>query len=342
MKRSSLLLISGVILLLVFALTTDIGEMWRTFHSANYLVLIPGILAYFIGVWFRTWRWQVLLGGIKTINVGTLFPIVVIGYMANNILPFRLGELVRAYYLKNKEEVSTATALSTIFIERIMDGLALIVILIGSSVFVPFDEILSRLADMTKINGSILVTLFTLPFAIVFILLTAIAVNTQKALDIFTKLTSSLPNNLASKANQFTEDVINGLNSLTSWKITCKALILSLPIWILEAVLFHSVLMSLNIIPNGTNAFQVFSSAASITAITNIGASIPSLPGGIGLFELLARESLMVIETVRVSRSEAAAFATLTHLCLILPIVLLGQLFLWNDGLSMKKLRRQI
>ena len=120
-----------------------------------------------------------LLGGIKTINVRTLFPIVVIGYMANNILPFRLGELVRAYYLKNKEEVSTATALSTIFIERIMDGLALIVILIGSSVFVPFDEILSRLADMTKINGLILVTLFTLPFAIVFILLTFVFFNSQ-------------------------------------------------------------------------------------------------------------------------------------------------------------------
>ena len=342
MKRSSLLLISGVILLLIFAFTTDLREMWHTFLSANYLVLVPGIVAYFIGVWFRTLRWQVLLSRIKIINVGTLFPIVVIGYMANNILPFRLGELVRGYYLKNKEEVSTATALSTIFIERIMDGLALIAILIGSSVFVPFDEIFSRLADSTKINGSILVALFTLPFAIVFLLLTAIAVNTQKALAIFNKLTSRLPNSLASKVEQFTEDLISGLNSLTSWKITCRALILSLPIWILEAVLFHSVLISLNIIPNGTSVFHVFASAASITAITNIGASIPSLPGGIGLFELLARESLIVIETVRVSRSEAAAFAALTHLCLILPIVLLGQLFLWNDCLSMRKLRRQV
>ena len=184
--------------------------------------------------------------------------------------------------------------------------------------------------------------LFTLPFAIVFLLLTAIAVNTQKALAIFNKLTSRLPNSLASKVDQFTEDLISGLNSLTSWKITCRALILSLPIWILEAVLFHSVLISLNIIPNGTSVFHVFASAASITAITNIAASIPSLPGGIGLFELLARESLIVIETVRVSRSEAAAFAALTHLCLILPIVLLGQLFLWNDGLSMRKLRRQV
>ena len=342
MKRSSLLLISGVLLLLIFALTTDLGEMWLTLHRANYLVLLPGIIAYFIGVWFRTLRWQVLLQGIKIINARTLFPIVIIGYMANNILPFRLGELVRGYYLKNKEEVSTATALSTIFIERIMDGLALIVILLVSSVFVPFHEIFSRLSDMTKINPAILVAIFTLPFAMLFLLLTAIALNTQKALGVFTKCTSRLPKSLESKVNQFTEDIIEGLNSLTNWKITIKALLLSLPIWILEAVLFHSVLISLNIIPSGTSALQVFSSAASITAITNIGASIPSLPGGIGLFELMARESLMVIETMRVSRSEAAAFAALTHLCLILPIVLLGQLFLWNDGLSIRKIQRQI
>ena len=342
MKRSSLMLISGVTLLLIFALTTDLREMWRTFRGANYLVLIPGIVAYFIGVWFRTLRWQVLLRGIKVIKVGKLFPIVVIGYMANNILPFRLGELVRGYYLKNKEEVSTATALSTIFIERVMDGLALIAILIGSSLFVPFGEIFSRLSDMTKINGSVLVAIFTLPFAMLFLLLTAIAVNTQKSFDIFTKLTSPLPISLASKVDRFTKDVITGLNSLTSWKITCKALVLSLPVWVLEAILFHSVLISLNIIPNGTSVFEVFASAASITAITNIGASVPSLPGGIGLFELLARESLIVIETVRVSRAEAAAFATLTHLCLILPIVFLGQLFLWKDGLSMRKLRQQV
>ena len=121
--------------------------MWNTFEKANYLVLVPGILAYFLGVGFRTLRWQVLLSGIDKIKIQTLFPIVVIGYMANNILPFRLGELIRGYYLKNKTGVPTATALSTIFVERIMDGLALILILAGSSMSVPFNTIFSRLSQ---------------------------------------------------------------------------------------------------------------------------------------------------------------------------------------------------
>ena len=342
MKKSSLWVFTGISLLLIFALTIDIGEMWSTFKKANYLVIIPGILAYFLGVCFRTLRWQVLLSGIAEIKIRTLFPIVVIGCMANNILPFRLGELIRGYYLKNKKGVPTATALSTIFVERIMDGLALILILAGSSMSVPFDAIFSRLSQITKLDETFLLVIFTFPFAILFGLLVAIALNGPRAMSIFSQLTSQLPRNLARSINHLTEDVVEGLYSLRNWKITCKALLLSLPIWILEAILFHSVLVSLGILPSNAGLWHIFASATSITAITNIGASIPSMPGGIGLFEMIARETLMVIEPASVSRSEAAAFAALTHLCLIVPVVLLGQLFLWAEGLSLRKLRHSI
>lgn len=342
MKKSSLWVFTGVLLLIIFALTIDVGEMWNTLKKANYIVIVPGLLAYFLGVWFRTLRWQVLLAGIDEIKIRTLFPIVVIGYMANNILPFRLGELIRGYYLKNKEGVPTATALSTIFVERIMDGLALILILAASYTSVPFDEIFSRLSQITRLDETFLLVIFTLPFAILFGLLVAIALNGPQSMRIFGHLTSRLPRNLARAINKFTEDVVAGLYSLRNWKITCKALLLSLPIWILEAVLFHSVLVSLGILPTDSGVWQIFASAASITAITNIGASIPSMPGGIGLFEMIARETLMVIEPTSISRSEAAAFAALTHLCLIVPIVLLGQLFLWVEGLSLRKLRHRI
>ena len=342
MKKSSLWVFTGILLLIIFALTIDIGEMWNTLKKANYIVIVPGLLAYFLGVWFRTLRWQVLLAGIDKIKIRTLFPIVVIGYMANNILPFRLGELIRGYYLKNKKGVPTATALSTIFVERIMDGLALILILAASSTSVPFDGIFSRLSQITKLDETFLLVIFTFPFAILFGLLIAIALNGPQSMRIFGHLTSRLPKNLARSINKLTEDMVAGLHSLRNWKMTCKALLLSLPIWILEAVLFHSVLVSLGILPIDSGVWHIFASAASITAITNIGASIPSMPGGIGLFEMIARETLMVIEPTSISRSEAAAFAALTHLCLIVPIVLLGQLFLWAEGLSLRKLRHRI
>jgi uncharacterized membrane protein YbhN (UPF0104 family) len=223
-----------------------------------------------------------------------------------------------------------------------MDGLALILILAASYTSVPFDEIFSRLSQITRLDETFLLVIFTFPFAILFGLLVAIALNGPQSMRIFGHLTSRLPRNLARAINKLTEDVVAGLYSLRNWKITCKALLLSLPIWILEAVLFHSVLVSLGILPTDSGVWHIFASAASITAITNIGASIPSMPGGIGLFEMIARETLMVIEPTSISRSEAAAFAALTHLCLIVPIVLLGQLFLWVEGLSLRKLRHRI
>ena len=204
------------------------------------------------------------------------------------------------------------------------------------------DRIFSRLSQITRLDETFLLVIFTLPFAILFGLLVAIALNGPQSMRIFGHLTSRLPRNLARRINTLTEDVVTGLHSLRNWKMTCKALLLSLPIWILEAVLFHSVLVSLGILPIDSGVWHIFASSASITAITIIGASIPLMPGGIGLFEMIARETLMVIEPTSISRSEAAAFAALTHLCLIVPIVLLGQLFLWVEGLSLRKLRHRI
>ena len=66
-----------------------------------------------------------------------------------------------------------------------------------------------------------------------------------------------------------------------------------------------------------------------VTAIANIGSSIPSTPGGIGLFEILTRETLVFLPMASIDRSIAAGFATVSHALLLLPPIFLGQLFLW-------------
>ena len=81
---------------------------------------------YFLAVLVRTWRWDYLLRPLKRIPVRRLFPVVVIGYMGNNIFPFRIGELLRAYVLKRNEEVSISSSLATIVVERIFDGLTML------------------------------------------------------------------------------------------------------------------------------------------------------------------------------------------------------------------------
>jgi len=94
-----------------------LADVWQAIRGAQYLWLIPGLAAYWIGVWVRSWRWTYLLRPLKRISTRTAFPIVVIGYMGNNILPARTGELLRAYVLRRSEKVPISGSLATIVLD---------------------------------------------------------------------------------------------------------------------------------------------------------------------------------------------------------------------------------
>ncbi|MCX8009397.1 MAG: flippase-like domain-containing protein, partial [Patescibacteria group bacterium] len=76
--------ISAFFLYLALA-NLKLPELWKTLRNAEYLWLIPGVAVYFLGVWVRAWRWHYLLRPLKKISTTTMFPIVAIGYMGNNI-----------------------------------------------------------------------------------------------------------------------------------------------------------------------------------------------------------------------------------------------------------------
>src|SRR4029079_14372001 len=81
---------------------------------------------YFVSFWLRTLRWQALLRPITHVPAIRLYPVALIGLMANNIAPARVGELVRAYLVGEREGMSKTTALGTIAVDRAFDGLTLV------------------------------------------------------------------------------------------------------------------------------------------------------------------------------------------------------------------------
>ena len=119
------IIISGAMLLFFFT-QLDPGELATLLVEANYVYLIPAVGLYFLGVLFRAFRWRFLLTPLRRIPVRRLYPVVVIGYTANNLLPMRLGELVRSYYLARRENFSASSALGSVAVERVFDGLTLI------------------------------------------------------------------------------------------------------------------------------------------------------------------------------------------------------------------------
>ena len=151
----SLLLIGAVLY------NTNPAELAAALASANYWWLVPAVAVYFVGVWLRAWRWRYLLRPVKVLPVGLLFRTIVIGYTANDILPFRLGEVVRAVVLGERGGVSKAATLTTIVVERIMDGLTMVGFMVVASLFLPLDDVLQNTVRLSAVlMGGVVVVLY--------------------------------------------------------------------------------------------------------------------------------------------------------------------------------------
>ena len=131
--------------LLYFSLQKlNFTEAWQALKTAKYLWLIPGIAVYFVAVWVRAWRWHYLLRPLKKISTRSMFPIVTIGYMGNNIYPARAGEILRAVILKRHEGVPISASLATILVERVFDAVVMLAFIFLN---------LGELSKMTSSSG---------------------------------------------------------------------------------------------------------------------------------------------------------------------------------------------
>src|SRR5512139_2850614 len=105
-------------------------------RQANYWWIVPGVLVYFVGIWVRTWRWHYLLRPVKIIPLYRLFPLVCIGYFGNNVYPARAGEVIRAFLLRRTEGIAVSASLATIIVERVFDGLVMLLFVFFALPFV--------------------------------------------------------------------------------------------------------------------------------------------------------------------------------------------------------------
>ena len=128
------LLVSAVFTYLAFR-NIDFALMWRTLSQANYWLLAPGLLFMYVSLWLRALRWGYFMKPIKPVGFQKLFSAMMIGYYGNNVFPFRLGEVLRAYAIGQSAGVSRMASFATIFVERIIDVISLLLLLGVSLLF---------------------------------------------------------------------------------------------------------------------------------------------------------------------------------------------------------------
>lgn len=283
----------------------DLLHVWRDVQTANYWWIFPGVLAYFVAVWARTWRWHYLLRPIKPISLGVLWPIVVIGYMGNNIYPFRAGEVIRAFLLKKQEQVSFSASIATILVERVFDGL---VMLLFVFVALPFAPGLPGWLRQTVILAS----LAFFGALIVFLVMAALP---QLSRRIYLWLINGfMPVKMQPKLLTLADRFMDGLSSLSSFKDVLMVFVTSVVVWLLETVKYWFVMHAFSFIVS-------FFALMLMNGVVNLATTLPSAPGYIGTFD---GPGIEVLKVFGVTPSVAAAYTLVLHAALWLPVTLLG------------------
>lgn len=301
----------------------DFGEIRDSLRETNVWWLLPALCLYFSGVYLRAIRWRILLRPIAPhATTRKIFPIVVIGFMANNILPLRAGEIVRSVVVGREFRIRKTSALATIAVERIFDGITMLAFLAVSMVFVSLTSELRHLAFISfLIFAGLLLGVVLLTFA------------GDLVSRLLQLVLGPLPKGFSTRVERMAESFLGGLGVLKSRGDLTKVILTSIGAWTLEAGMYYLLAVGF-----GAQVRETMSAAITLltTGVANLSTLIPGAPGYIGQFEYGVK--LVLNGAFSVPESQALAYAILVHAALFFPITLYGLIEWSRRSLSVRDL----
>ena len=313
------IVISALFLFLAFR-KVNLDDLKLALERADYVYVIPAFLLSLVSLWIRAFRWRFLLRPLKTIGMASLFNATAIGFMGNNLLPARLGELMRAHVLGGKEKISRSAALATIVVERVFDGFTLlfflaIVFVAASPGFPGWLKKASAVAIVFYIVALVFLVLFTL--------------RTAAVMRVTEAISRPLPEYVRRLLFRALNSFANGLGVLRSTRDIVATALLSPLVWLPNAVIIYLILVSFGI------HLPVAVSFLLLVAVC-IGIMIPSAPGYIGTIQFV---SAGVLTLFGVPRGEALSFSLVYHACIFIPITAAGLACLLAGKVSLDEMR---
>jgi uncharacterized protein (TIRG00374 family) len=259
-----------------------------------------------------------MLRPLKRISLKRLFPVVVIGYMGNNVYPFRAGEVLRSYVLRQREAVPMSASLATVLVERVFDGLVMLIFVFAALPFAP----------LPSDNIRTIVILASTLFFGALLFFFALAAMPQRALRMTEIVVNAfLPESVRRPVLELARRFLDGLESLRSFRAVLMIFFTSIVIWLLETVKYWFVMQAFD--------FEVtFFALMLMNGVVNLATTLPSAPGYVGTFDA---PGIAVLELYGVEAAIAVAYTLVLHAALWLPITLLGIYYMvrqemgWSD-----------
>ncbi|MGH7299269.1 MAG: lysylphosphatidylglycerol synthase transmembrane domain-containing protein [Candidatus Rokuibacteriota bacterium] len=278
------------------------GTLW------TFLALSAGLN--FVSMWVRAWRWWYLFPpGTRPTH---LYRALLIGYMGNNLLPLRAGEVVRVY-VASRHGPRFWTTLATVVVERALDGLALGLIVAGLLLIVPVPG---------EVRWSIAIFLAVDLIAMAVLVTIAAAPGLCRVLiEVFFHRLGWLERRLLSLLGTMTE----GLRGVRTTRHVIPIILGSVGIWLFFALSVWAAMraahLDLPLIASWT-----------VLAFLGLGVSLPSSPGFVGVVQAA---TVLALALFAVPRTEALAFSLLMHASQFFPVTAVGLLCLLLEQVSL-------
>ncbi len=337
------------LLALVFAFrNVDFGDVWQALSGVNYWLLLVSLVPLISFLVLRSFRWRLLFYPQEGLHIRNLGAVIAIGYLLSNVFPARLGDVARAYLIGDTEPVSRTTAFSTIVAERVLDALCAAA---GFFIVLPFADL-----PQWMVRSGMTVGVAALVAVVIFVVLVRRRGWTLRLLDRILgalhwpecetmerfwgrlaartrlRFVAGLPWVGREDLREMAGSLIDGFSGITTARLGPPLLLWSALIWGVISVFYWVVLLAFD--PG-----QPFVAGLAVCSITALGMTVPSSPGFIGVFEALARETMVLFG---MNPGPALSYALVAHAIVYVVYTLLGLLGMALQNLSYSEIQQRI
>lgn len=315
--------ISAVCMFLLFR-KIDFHKMAEAFAGLDYRYLAPALLLTFVSYYLRAVRWKFLLLPIKRTSLGNLFPTTLIGYMANNLLPARLGEFVRAYALGQKERIGTSAVFASLVLDRLCDGFTILLVLVITFFSVKLPPGMEGVERGLVTGGYVTFALYL--GVMTFLLL--LRLRTDFTLDLVNRVLRPFSPQLREKVTGVLGSFISGIRMPDSAAaffgiVASSFLVWASAIWPIDLMLRA---FGVTLPPTASMFIMVFLVFAVM---------VPASPGFIGTHHFACVTALSAFQ---IGSEKALSIAIVVHAMGFFPVTAAGLYCLWRDKLSIRNI----
>ncbi len=286
----------------------DFRIVLNSFKSIDLKYLALCIVFQFASLSCRAYLWKNILSYEKDARYSHLFEALLIGYMGNNILPFRMGEAMRAYTIGKKEEMSRTLAFASVILERLIDLFVLLSFFLTLVFFIDLER-------WVVLSGMV-VFVFLLIVILIFYALAYDFLRIPSKL--YYNIIRYIPESLIGTMERIAGSFLKGIKLIKNFRQALWLVFLSLLTWVLWTAILYF----------GLKAFHLdlpITASLLLAVVVNIGVMVPSSPGFIGVFQYLCVISLAFFN---IPKEIAFSFSFLVHTVQYLPTTALGWFYL--------------